>query len=162
MTVLFLALPTLSGELDTTASQALWIVHVYGFLVAGFLVTMGRVSDRIGPRRLLMIGSSAFAALSVVAALSVDADMLILAGGFCAASGGGPLSGEGGEVHPGRALLGVAGATLMPSLFSLLRSLFRDEEQRRMAIAVILASFTVGGAVGPLLGGTLLTYFWWG
>jgi len=140
MTVLFLALPTLSGELDTTASQALWIVHVYGFLVAGFLVTMGRVSDRIGPRRLLMIGSSAFAALSVVAALSVNAEMLILA----------------------RALLGVAGATLMPSLFSLLRSLFRDEEQRRMAIAVILASFTVGGAVGPLLGGTLLTYFWWG
>src|SRR5699024_11347561 len=115
MSALCLALPTLSCELDTTASQALWSVHVYGFLVAGFLVTMGRVSDRIGPRRLLMIGGSAFAALSVVAALSVNAEMLILA----------------------RAPLRVAGATLMPPLFSLLRSLFRHEEQRRVALAVI-------------------------
>src|SRR5699024_11538531 len=104
---------------------------VYSFLAAGCPYTMSRGSYRNGPRRRLMIASSAFAALSVVAALSGNAEMLILA----------------------RALLGVAGATLMPSLFSLLRSLFRDEEQRRMAIAVILASFTVGGAVGPLLGG---------
>ena len=140
MTVLFLALPTLSSELAPTASQGLWIVHVHGFLVAGFLVTMGRLSDRIGPRRLLMIGGSAFAGLSILAAFSVSAEMLILA----------------------RALLGIAGATLMPSLFSLLRVMFRDDGQRRMAIAVILASFTVGGAIGPLLGGTLLTFFWWG
>lgn len=140
MTVLFLALPTLSTELAATASQGLWIVHVYGFMVAGCLITMGRLSDRIGPRRLLMIGSGAFAALSVLAAFSVSAEMLIVA----------------------RTLLGIAGATLMPSLFSLLRSMFRDDSQRRMAIAVIFASFTVGGAIGPLLGGTLLTFFWWG
>lgn len=140
LTVLFLALPTLSAELDPSATQALWIVHIYGFLVAGFLVTMGRLADRVGPRRLLLIGGAAFAILSVVAAFSVSAGMLIVA----------------------RALLGIAGATLMPSLFSLLRVMFRDDTQRRLAIAIITASFTVGGAIGPLLGGMLLTFFWWG
>ena len=105
LSVLFFALPTLSADLDPSASQALWIVHVYGFLVAGFLVTMGRLGDRVGPRRLLLIGASAFAAVSAVAAFSTEAWMLIAA----------------------RALLGVAGATLMPSLYSLLRIMFRDE-----------------------------------
>ena len=99
--------------------QALWIVHVYGFLVAGFLVTMGRLGDRVGPRRLLLIGASAFAAVSAVAAFSTEAWMLIAA----------------------RALLGVAGATLMPSLYSLLRIMFRDENQRRTAIAVVFGAW---------------------
>ena len=140
LTVLFFALPTLSADLDPTASQALWIVHVYGFLIAGFLVTMGRLGDHIGPRRLLMIGSAAFGTFSTLAAFSVNAEMLIGA----------------------RALLGIAGATLMPSLFSLLRTMFRDDTQRRLAIAIMFSAFSVGGAIGPLLGGTLLEYFWWG
>lgn len=140
LTVLFLALPTLSADLSPTASQALWIVHVYGFLIAGFLVVMGRLGDRIGPRRLMLIGAVAFAALSVVAAFSTTAWMLIGA----------------------RALLGIAGATLMPSLFSLLRTMFRDDGQRRLAIAIMFSSFSVGGALGPVLGGVLLEYFWWG
>ena len=140
LTVLFLALPTLSADLGPTASQGLWIVHVYGFLIAGFLVTMGRLGDRIGPRRLLLIGAVAFAAMSAVAAFSVNATMLVIA----------------------RALLGVAGATLMPSLFSLLRTMFRDDKQRRMAIAIMFSAFSVGGAIGPLLGGALLEFFWWG
>lgn len=140
LSVLFFALPTLSADLDPSASQALWIVHVYGFLVAGFLVTMGRLGDRVGPRRLLLIGASAFAAVSAVAAFSTEAWMLIAA----------------------RALLGVAGATLMPSLYSLLRIMFRDENQRRTAIAVVFGAFSAGGAVGPLLGGALLEFFWWG
>ncbi|OUZ12190.1 MFS transporter [Aeromicrobium sp. PE09-221] len=140
LTVLFLALPTVSADLEPTASQALWIVHVYGFLIAGFLVTMGRLGDRIGPRRLLLIGSAAFALLSVLAAFSTTASMLIAA----------------------RAMLGVAGATLMPSLFSLLRVMFHDDVQRRSAIAIMFSSFSAGGAVGPLLGGALLEHFWWG
>ncbi|WP_106402280.1 MFS transporter [Actinocorallia populi] len=140
LTVLFFALPALSTDLDATATQALWIVHVYGFLIAGFLVTMGRLGDRVGPRRLLLTGSAAFAVLSAVAAFSADAQMLIIA----------------------RALLGIAGATLMPSLFSLLRTMFPDDGQRRLAIAVMFSAFSVGGAIGPLLGGALLESFWWG
>lgn len=140
LTVLFLALPTITVDLDPTASQSLWIMHVYGFLIAGFLVTMGRLSDRIGSRRMLHIGAVAFAALSVVAAFSVSADMLIIV----------------------RALLGIAGATLMPSLLSLLRTMFRDDVQRRMAIAIMMSSFAVGTAIGPLVGGVLLEFFWWG
>src|SRR5690625_65919 len=140
VTVLFLALPTLSADLQPTATQALWLTHVYGFLIAGFLVTMGRLADRVGPRRLLLTGSTAFAVLSVVAAFAVSAEMLIVA----------------------RALLGVAGATLMPSLYSLLRMMFHDETQRRFAIAVVFSAFSAGGALGPLLGGVMLEHFWWG
>ncbi|WP_280451667.1 MFS transporter [Nocardia cyriacigeorgica] len=140
LTVLFFALPAISADLDASASQTMWITHIYGFLIAGFLVTAGRLSDRVGPRRMLLIGSTAFAALSVVAAFSPTAEILIAA----------------------RAALGIAGATLMPSLFSLLRTMFGDETQRRMAIAIAFSAFTVGGAIGPVLGGVLLEYFWWG
>lgn len=140
LTVLFFALPTINADLDPTATQGIWIVHIYGFLIAGLLITMGRLGDRIGSRRLLMIGTAAFAVLSVVAAYSVSAEMLIVV----------------------RALLGIAGATLMPSLLALLRSMFRDDAQRRFAIAVIISGFTAGGAIGPLLGGALLEFFWWG
>ncbi|MFN3600294.1 MAG: MFS transporter [Dietzia sp.] len=140
LTVLFFALPTLSADLEPTSTQALWIVHAYGFLIAGFLVAMGRLGDRVGPRRLLLSGSIAFAALSAAAAFSGSAEMLIGV----------------------RAALGIAGATLMPSLFSLLRLMFADERQRRLAIAIMFSAFSVGGAIGPLLGGALLEYFWWG
>ncbi|WP_434080447.1 MFS transporter [Sanguibacter sp. Z1732] len=140
LTVLFFALPSLTQDLQPSAGQALWIVHVYGFLIAGFLLVAGRVGDRIGPRRLLLMGSAVFGALSLVAAMSTSAAMLIGA----------------------RAALGVAGATLMPSLLSLLRTMFADPDQRRLAIAVVFSSFTVGGAIGPLLGGALLEFFWWG
>ncbi|MCC3763509.1 MFS transporter [Glycomyces sp. TRM65418] len=140
LTVLFFALPTLSADLEPSATQTLWITHVYGFLLAGFLLTSGRAGDRIGPRRLMLIGSAAFAALSVAAAFSPNAETLIGV----------------------RAALGIAGASLMPSLFALLRTMFRDETQRRLAIAILFSTFTVGGAVGPVLGGALLEYHWWG
>src|SRR5699024_4615685 len=129
LTVLFLALPTLSTDLDPSASQTLWITHIYGFLIASLLISAGRLGDRIGPRRLMLMGASAFSLLSVLAAFSVNAEMLIAA----------------------RALLGIAGATLMPSLFALLRTMFRDESQRRVAIAIMFSAFSVGGAIGPLL-----------
>jgi DHA2 family multidrug resistance protein-like MFS transporter len=140
LTVLNLALPRLSAELAPSSSELLWIVDVYGFLVAGFLVTMGNLGDRIGRRRLLMLGATAFGGASVLAACSTSPGSLIVA----------------------RAVLGVAGATLAPSTLSLIRNMFLDPAQRTFAIGVWATSFSVGGAIGPLLGGAMLQHFWWG
>jgi DHA2 family multidrug resistance protein-like MFS transporter len=140
LTVLNLALPKLSEDLQPSSAQLLWIVDIYGFLVAGLLVTMGTLGDHIGRRRLLLAGAAAFAVASVLAAWSTSAGMLIAA----------------------RALLGVAGATLAPSTLSLIRNMFADPRQRTVAVSVWITSFAVGGAVGPLVGGVLLEWFWWG
>ena len=140
LTVLFLAVPQLSADLEPSASQLLWISDIYGFLLAGLLVTMGTLGDRIGRRRLLLIGAAAFGAASVLAALSTSAEMLIAT----------------------RALLGVAAATLAPSTLSLIRNMFLDDRQRTFAIAIWATSFSAGAAIGPLAGGLLLEFFWWG
>jgi MFS transporter, DHA2 family, multidrug resistance protein len=140
LTVLHLAVPHLSADLQPSTSQLLWIIDIYGFLIAGFLITMGALGDRIGRRRLLMIGAAAFGAMSLVAAFSTSAEMLIGA----------------------RALLGVAGATLMPATLSLIRSMFADPKERGFAIALWMTSFMVGAALGPVVGGVLLEWFWWG
>lgn len=140
LTVLNLAVPHLSADLKPTSTQLLWIVDIYGFVIAGSLITMGTLGDRIGRRRLLLTGAVAFGAASIFAAFSTTAPMLIGA----------------------RALLGVAAATLAPSTLSLLRNMFLDPAQRRFAIGVWIASFSAGGAIGPLLGGVVLEYFWWG
>jgi DHA2 family multidrug resistance protein-like MFS transporter len=140
LTVLNLAVPHISKDLRPSSTQLLWIVDIYGFLAAGSLVTMGTLGDRIGRRRLLLIGAAAFGATSLLAAWSSSAAMLIAA----------------------RALLGVAGATVAPSTLSLIRNMFGDPRQRTVAISVWITSFSVGGAVGPLLGGVLLEWFWWG
>ncbi|WP_019398337.1 MFS transporter [Pseudoxanthomonas sp. GW2] len=140
LTVLNLALPAISAQLDPSASQLLWIVDIYGFLVAGFLITMGTLGDRIGRRKLLLAGAAAFAVASVMAAFSRSAETLVAM----------------------RALLGVAGATLAPSTLSLIRNMFHDEHERQFAIGVWIAAFSVGGAIGPLVGGLLLQWFWWG
>ena len=140
LTVLNLAVPLISADLKPSSSQLLWIVDIYGFLVAGSLITMGTLGDRIGRRRLLLIGAAAFGAASVLAAFSTSAEMLIAS----------------------RALLGIAGATLAPSTLSLIRSMFLDPGQRTFAIGVWATSYSVGAAIGPLLGGILLEYFWWG
>jgi MFS transporter, DHA2 family, multidrug resistance protein len=140
LTVLNLAVPRLSTDLKPTAAQLLWIVDIYGFLVAGSLITMGTLGDRIGRRRLLMIGAAAFGLASVIAAFSTSAEMLIAT----------------------RALLGVAGATLAPSTLSLIRNMFLDPGQRTVAIGIWVTSYSVGGAIGPLLGGIVLQHFWWG
>jgi DHA2 family multidrug resistance protein-like MFS transporter len=138
--VLHLAVPKLSAELRPTSAQLLWIIDIYGFLVAGSLITMGTLGDRIGRRRLLLIGAAAFGIASVVAAFSTSAEMLIAS----------------------RALLGVAGATVAPSTLSLIRNLFLDPQQRTTAIAVWITSYSVGGAIGPVVGGVVLEFFWWG
>src|SRR5687767_3051357 len=140
LTVLNLALPHLSADLQPSSSQLLWIVDIYGFFVAGSLITMGTLGDRIGRRRLLLIGAVAFGATSVIAAFSTSSEMLIVS----------------------RALLGISGATIAPSTLSLIRNMFHDPRQRTLAIGVWISSFSAGAAIGPLLGGVLLEYFWWG
>ncbi|MGI0004818.1 MAG: MFS transporter [Nitrososphaera sp.] len=140
LTVLHLAVPHISADLKPTSSQLLWIIDVYGFFVAGSLITMGNLGDRIGRRRLLLIGAVTFGITSVLAAFSTSAEMLIVS----------------------RALLGVSGATIAPSTLSLIRNMFHDQHQRTLAIGVWISSFSAGAAIGPLLGGVLLEYFWWG
>jgi DHA2 family multidrug resistance protein-like MFS transporter len=140
LSVLFLAVPALTKDLQPSSAELLWITDIYGFLIAGSLITMGALGDRIGRRRLLLIGGGAFAIGSLLAAFSTSAPMLIAA----------------------RAVLGVAGGTLAPSSLSLIRTMFRDEQQRTTAIGVWISCFAGGAALGPLLGGALLEQFWWG
>lgn len=140
LTVLHLAVPSLSADLQPSSTQLLWIVDIYGFMIAGSLITMGTLGDRIGRRKLLLLGAAAFGVASTVAAFANSAAMLIAA----------------------RALLGVAGATLMPSTMSLIRNMFLDSRQRTAAIGVWVSGFSVGSAIGPLVGGALLENYWWG
>lgn len=140
VSVLFFAVPYIAADLEPSAAQQLWIFDIYGFVLAGLLLTMGSVADRIGHRRLLMLGAAGFGAASVVAAFATSAEMLIGA----------------------RALLAVAGATLMPSTLAMIRHLFDDEDARRKAIATWNAVLAGGVAVGPIISGLLLEHFWWG
>jgi MFS transporter, DHA2 family, multidrug resistance protein len=139
-TVLSFALPAISKALAPSTTQLLWIVDLYPLALAGLLVTMGTLGDRIGRRRLLLVGVTGFGAVSAVAAFATDAAQLIAA----------------------RALLGVFGAMLMPSTLALLRTLFVDRTQRRLALAIWATGFAAGAAVGPVLGGVLLEHAWWG
>ncbi|MFB9494517.1 MFS transporter, partial [Nonomuraea dietziae] len=140
VTVLYLVFPSMAEALKPSATQTLWIMDAYGFFVAGFLITMGTLGDRIGRRRLLVVGMAAFAAVSVLAAFAPSAELLMLA----------------------RALLGVAGATLMPSTLSLISNMFTDVRQRAVAIGVWATMFALGMAAGPVVGGALVDAFWWG
>src|SRR2546428_6657260 len=140
LTVLNLAVPRLTSALKPTGTQLLWIIDIYGFMLAGTLIPVGGLGDRIGRRKLLLIGAAAFGAASTLAAFSTSALMLIAT----------------------RALLGLAGAALVPSTLSLLRTMFEDDAERTRASGVLGASFAVGAAIGPLVGGALLEHFWWG
>ncbi|WP_084157313.1 MFS transporter [Haematomicrobium sanguinis] len=139
-TILGFAVPSLSRALEPSASEMLWIIDVYSFVLAGLLVTMGTLGDKIGRKKLLLIGSAGFGVASVIAAFAPDATSLIAA----------------------RAALGIAGATLMPSTLSMLRDIFRDNNQRRIAIGIWSAAASAGAALGPIAGGFLLEHFWWG
>jgi DHA2 family multidrug resistance protein-like MFS transporter len=140
MTALLLALPHLSADLGASTVQQLWISDSYGLMVAGMVITMGTLGDRIGRRRLLLVGASGFAVLSLVAAFAVNPLMLIVV----------------------RALLGIAGATLAPSTLALITTMFRNDRERGRAIAIWATCQFTGGAVGPVLAGFLLQHFWWG
>ncbi len=139
-TVLAFALPDIARDLMPTSTQQLWVVDAYPLVLAALLVTMGTMGDRFGRRRMLLIGATGFAAVSVVAAFSVSAEMLIAS----------------------RAAMGVFGAMLMPSTLSLLRSIFTDRNQRRLAVAIWASMFSGGAALGPIVGGILLEHFSWG
>lgn len=139
-TVLSFALPFIALDLRPSAVMQLWIVDIYPLVLAALLVSMGNLGDRIGRRRLLLIGAVGFAVMSVVAAYSTSAEMLLIA----------------------RAATGVFGAALMPCTLSLLRGMFHDRSQRRLAIAVWATGFAAGGAIGPIVGGVLLEHVFWG
>lgn len=139
-TVLDLAVPAITGHLAPTTPQLLWIIDVYSFVLAGLLITMGTLGDRIGRRRLLLIGAAGFGIASALAAWAISPEMLIAA----------------------RVLQGVAGATLMPATLGLIRAMFTDARERTLAISVWGAMAGSGAAFGPLLGGWLLEHYWWG
>jgi DHA2 family multidrug resistance protein-like MFS transporter len=140
LTVLHLAVPKLSEALHPSSAELLWIIDIYGFFVAGALVTMGTLGDRIGRRKLLLIGAAAFGVLSLFCAFSTSPTMLIAS----------------------RAALGIAGATLAPSTLSLIFHMFQDPRERTIAIGVWIGAFSAGSAIGPVLGGIVLEFFWWG
>lgn len=140
LTVTNLALPSIGRDLQATSTQLLWTVDIYAFLLAGSLITMGALGDRIGRRRVLLIGATGFGSASLMATFAVNIEMLIAA----------------------RALMGIAGSTLMPSTLSLVAALFSNPKQRAVAISIIVASVSGGTAIGPLVGGWLLDHFWWG
>lgn len=139
LSILFLAIPYLAADLAPDGAELLWILDIYGFMMAGFLVLMGTVADRIGHRNLLVIGASAFAVLSVVAAFTDDPSMMIV----------------------WRAGLGIAAAAQMPATLGLIFTIFRDAKQRGLAIGIWAAGISVGVALGPLLSGLLLEAFSW-
>ncbi|GAA4901409.1 DHA2 family multidrug resistance protein-like MFS transporter [Stackebrandtia albiflava] len=140
LSVLFVAGPAITQALQPTATQWLWMMDVYGFVLAGMLVTMGSLGDRIGRRRLLLIGAAVFGAASLLTSLATEPATLIAA----------------------RALLGLGGATLAPATFALIREMFRDDAQRRVAIGAWTIAFSGGAVAGPIVGGLLLAHFWWG
>jgi DHA2 family multidrug resistance protein-like MFS transporter len=139
-TVLGLATPYISEDLNPSGTQLLWIGDVYSFVIAGLLVSMGSLGDRIGRKRILLIGATAFGAISVLNAYATTPELMIAA----------------------RALLGVAGATLMPATLALIRNLFHDPRERSLAVGIWGATASAGTAVGPIAGGFLLEHFWWG
>ncbi|MFI0965628.1 MFS transporter [Streptomyces sp. NPDC021080] len=139
-TVLGLATPYISEDLEPSGTQLLWIGDVYSFVIAGLLVSMGSLGDRIGRKKLLLTGATAFGLISVLNAYAATPESMILA----------------------RALLGVAGATLMPATLALIRNIFHDPRERSLAIGIWGATASAGTAVGPVVGGFLLEHFWWG
>ncbi|MGW7242318.1 MFS transporter [Streptomyces sp. NPDC054804] len=139
-TVLGLATPYISEDLEPSGTQLLWIGDVYSFVIAGLLVSMGSLGDRIGRKRILLGGATAFGAISVLNAYATTPGTMIAA----------------------RALLGVAGATLMPATLALIRNLFHDPRERSLAVGIWGATASAGTAVGPIVGGFLLEHFWWG
>ncbi|MFF1469661.1 MFS transporter [Streptomyces mirabilis] len=140
VSVLYFAIPAISADLEPSGTQQLWIFDIYAFVLAGLLMTMGSLGDRMGRRKLLLVGAAAFGTASVMAAYADSAEMLIAA----------------------RAVLGIGGATLMPSTMAIIRTMFTDPGQRAKAIGLWSGVMTGGIALGSVMSGVLVEYFWWG
>jgi DHA2 family multidrug resistance protein-like MFS transporter len=140
MTVLHTALPTLTRELHATPSDKLWIINAYSLVVAGMLPGCGTLGDRVGHSRMLLVGLVLFAVASLIAAYAPSPALLIAS----------------------RALLAVGAASMMPATLSIIRLTFTDERECALAIGLWSAVASGGSAIGPLIGGVLLEYFWWG
>lgn len=138
--ILYLAMPHVTSALTPTADQALWILDIYGFVVGSLLIAFGNIGDRYGRLKLIMVGAVIFGAGSLGAAWSQSPLMLIAA----------------------RALMGLGGATLLPSGLAIVSGLFPDPRMRARAIGIFAATFAAGFAIGPLIGGMLLRQFEWG
>jgi DHA2 family multidrug resistance protein-like MFS transporter len=140
MTILHVAVPSLAQSLKATSTEVLWIIDIYPLLMAGLLVPMGTLADRVGKRRVLLLGSAVFGLASLLAALSPTPAMLVGA----------------------RALLALGGAMIMPSVLGIIRATFEDPQERAMALGIWGLVGSAGAAIGPLVGGALLEHFWWG
>jgi DHA2 family multidrug resistance protein-like MFS transporter len=140
VSVMILALPHIGADLGANGIEQLWIMDIYGFMLSGFLITMGTWGDRIGRRKLLMLGGAGFCLASVAAAFSQSPEMLIAA----------------------RAVLGIAGATVAPSAMALIGSMFHDHKERSLAFGIWMACSMSGMALGPVVGGAMLEHYWWG
>ncbi len=139
-TVLAFAVPKISAALQPTGNQLLWLVDIYPLVLAGLLVPMGSMGDRFGRRKALLIGGTGFTIFSLAAAFMPDPSLVVFA----------------------RAAMGFFGAMIMPATLSLIRNIFEDAKERRLAIAIWAAAFSGGSAIGPILGGFLLEHFYWG
>jgi len=140
MTVTYLALPVLSTQFKPLSTELLWITDIFGFFEAGLLIIMGALGDRLGLRKILLVGATAFTIASVLAAFSPAVFWLILA----------------------RAMMGIAGATILPTVISLIRNMFHDDKRRTFAMGLYTTCFSSGTMLGPIIGGFLLSHFWWG
>lgn len=140
MTVLYTALPTLTRELNASASQKLWIVNIYALIAAGLLLGMGTLGDRLGHKRLFIGGLCVFGLFSLIAAFSPSAGVLIGARGF----------------------LAVGAAMMMPATLAIVRVTFNDPREQAMAFGIWASVASGGAAFGPVVGGLLLEHFWWG
>lgn len=140
MTVLFLAIPTIAADLLPSGTEQLWVLHIGDIAGASLVLTAGRLVDRFGPRRLLILGMLAYGLASLLAALAHSVEMLIAA----------------------RLLLGASAVTMAPAGMALLRRMFPSPRQFSTALALFMAAFSGGMALGPPVGGLLLEHFWWG
>ncbi|KUL33865.1 transporter [Streptomyces sp. NRRL F-4489] len=139
-TILYVAVPSVTEDLRPGPVELLWIVDIYPLIAASLLILFGTLGDRVGRRRVLLLGYGLFALASAAAALAPNPQILMAA----------------------RALLGIGGAMIMPATLSILRQVFPDRRERAVAIGMWSAVAAVGAAVGPVLGGFLVENFWWG